>query len=190
MSNFISAGLIIVSIAVFFGYINPTYGAATGETSLAEKSIKELEEEKARYTEALNKTIEIEDARKGLIVKYNAIPSEDREALEKLLPDHIDSVRLILDINNVASEYGMALRNISLADEGPKGTTLGPGSEHVQTVGLTFTVEGPYEKFRGFLRDMEKSLRLVDVTSIGFAAAEDAYSYGVTLSTYKLNYKY
>src|SRR3989338_7722833 len=130
MSNIISTILPISSLGVFFGYINPAYGALTGAQELTGRSVKELKEERSRYIDAMNKTREIEDARKGLLSKYNGILIEDRERIEKLLPDHIDSVRLIIDINNVASQYWMTLKNITLTGvetrQSPASSNIGP----------------------------------------------------------------
>ena len=190
MSNIISIFLLIASVGIFFGYINPTYGAVTGEQNIKNRSVQELWEESGRYTDALNKTREIEKARVGLLERYNAIPLEDRERLEKLLPDHIDSVRLIIDINNAAAQYGMTLKNINLtnADEGTTAgsVALGPQQKRFKPVGLKFNVSGSYDEFRSFVRDMEKSLRLVDVTGMTFTSNEKEYNFSVTISTYRL----
>lgn len=195
MSNTISISLLVASVGVFLGYINPTYGAATGETELRMRSIQELREEQGRYTDALQKTREIEQARVGLLEKYNRITIENRERVEKLLPDHIDSVRLIIDINTLASQYGMTLKNITLLDaqtgarQQPKVSAIGPREERFKAVGLKFGVSGSYDDFRAFLKDLEQSLRLVDVGMLAFGArdlADSDYSYDVTLSTYRL----
>ena len=86
MSNLISIVLLIASVGIFFGYINPTYGAVTNKEDIKNRSIQELTAEKGRYTDALNKTREIETAQTGLLEKYSHIPLEDKERLEKLLP--------------------------------------------------------------------------------------------------------
>lgn len=192
MNNLISSGLIIVSLAIFFGYITPTYGTMTGNTELGQRSIVELKEERDRYSDALLKTREIEEVRKGLLTRYNAIPLEDRERLEKLLPDHIDSVRLIIDVNNIASQYGMTLKNISLTNSATEQASvstmsLGPQEGLTVAVGLRFGIRGTYDNFRAFLRDLEQSLRVVDIKTISFGSMTEEYEYAVTLSTYKLN---
>lgn len=193
MSNLISIILISASLALFFGYVSPTYGALTGQADLHARSISELKEEQSHYEDALEKTREIETARTGLLEKYNKISPKDRERIEKLLPDHIDSVRLIIDVNNIASQYGMTLKNITLTDAaGEQGSTpaasaIGPQEERVKSVGLKFSITGSYANFRTFLKDLEQSLRIVDVRTIAFnSGKDDQYSYSVTLSTYKL----
>ena len=192
MSNIISIFLILVSIGVFFGYVSPTYRAVTGNVELSERSISELKEEQSRYIDALNKTKEIEQARTGLLEEYARIPADGRERIEKLLPDHIDSVRLIIDVNNMAAQYGMKLKNISptqsdSATAPAASLTLGPAQERFKSVGLKFSVDGSYDNFRSFIRDLEQSLRLVDIETISFSSREDLYEYVVAVSTYRLS---
>ncbi|MDP3965268.1 MAG: hypothetical protein Q8Q13_00520 [bacterium] len=191
MNNFTASILIIASVGIFFGYINPTYGGRTGYLELERRSIVELREEKDRYAEALEKTKEIERARTGLLEKYNNISIEDRTRLEKLLPDHIDSVRLIIDINNIASGYGMTLTNISISESGVSGfeesnEAIGPQEERFRAVEFRFGITGAYDEFRAFLFDLERSLRLVDVRTVTFGADEEEYDYSITLVTYRL----
>ncbi len=194
MSNTLAIVLIAASAGLFFGYVNPTYGGVTGNAERRERSIQELMEERGHYADALEKTREIEQARVGLLEKYNRIPLEHRERIEKLLPDHIDSVRLIIDINTLASQYGMTLKNITLLDA-QTGTTrpptpaIGPREERFKAAGLKFAVSGSYDDFRSFLRDLEQNLRLVDVGVLVFSAQSKtpAYEYSITLSTYRLN---
>lgn len=192
MSNLISIFLILTSIGVFFGYLNPTYGGVTGNVDLKEQSIRELKEEQGRYVDALNKTKEIEQARTGLLEQFALIPANGRERLERLLPDHIDSVRLIIDVNNIAAQYGMTLKNISLdkpdtATASETSNDLGPSTGRFKAVGLKFSVEGSYDNFRSFVRDLEQSLRLVDIDTISFSSSEDVYGYSIGISTYHLN---
>lgn len=192
MSNLISLLLIIAAAGIFFGYGNPTYRAVTGGSELKEQSVRELKEEQSRYIDALNKTKEIEQARTGLLERYNRIPEEDRERIEKLLPDHIDSVRLIIDINNIAAQYGMSLKNINLANTEPDATggaalSIGPTGNRFKATELKFTVTGSYENFRAFVQDLERSLRLTDIEAVSFNTSAKLYNYTITLSTYRLN---
>ncbi len=204
MSNLISILLLIASVGIFLGYVNPTYSGITGATVLKDKSIAELKVQRDEYADALQKTREIEQVRTGLLEKYNHIPLEERERLEKLLPDHIDSVRLIIEVNNIASTYGMTLKNIGLTDSdlAQKSSTaltpalsgalitdgtIGPQEKHVKPVGLKFNVSGSYDNFRAFLKDLESNLRLVDVVAVTFSAGKEGLpDYSVTVSTYRL----
>lgn len=192
MNNLVATFLILAALGLFFGYAHPTYRGDTGSSALSGKSVKELRQERQRYEDAFEKSREIELARTGLLEKYNGISAENREKMLKLLPDHIDSVRLIIDINTIAAQYGMVLKSISLIDSSEEGKgavsrTIGPAGRPYETVGLEFSVRGSYENFRSFLRETERSLRLMDVVTLSFAAQnETAYDYKVTVGTYRL----
>ncbi len=225
MKNITPIILILASVGLFFGYINPTYIGVTGATDSSGKSVRELQTEESDYQDALGKTREIEVVRNGLLSKFNALKDSDKERIVKLLPDHIDSVRLIIDINNIAAKYGMSLTNIVLTASGivpaaPKAPTagaaagtpyvpagapafVGPDDRAYDSIKLGFTVTGSYENFIQFLKEIEESLRVVDVTSLVFsttkptaspgqgaavssASVSALYTYAVTIRTYYL----
>lgn len=196
MNNFVSAILLLVSFGLFFAYINPTYRAETGALDVKARSVGELRRSHERYDEALLKVREIEEVRKGLLQVYSAIPAENLERLETLLPDHIDSVRFIIDISAIAAGHGLLLKNVSLeggdASAGGRGGTeaggtIGPKQTLYQPSGVKFTVSGSYDNFRSFLNDLEQSLRLADATAISFTAADyETYDFSVTVDTYRL----
>ena len=186
MNNLISILLLVASLGIYFGYSSPTYSGVTLSSDLNGKSIAELKEERTRYLDALEKTREIEEVRIGLLAKYNNIPDASKESLEKLLPDHIDSVRLIIDVANIASQYGMTLKNIGLTDSDSEqeyvSDTLGPQEGNTKPVGLKFNVAGSYDNLRAFIKDLEVSLRLVDISALAFTAGSDGsvdYSFSI-----------
>ncbi len=207
MSNTISIIFIIASLLLTFMYVNPTYNGITGNSENSKKSIKELKVEKERYLEALEKVREIERVRDGLLAKYNAIQGSDREKLSKMVPENIDSVRLIIDINNIAAVYNFFLKDISIgqAPSTPvrrEGMDLGSiAQKSYPYVTLSFSISGTYNNLIAFLSDMERSLRIIDVESIKISSAKDTeipikgkvaepnYNMLVTLRTYFMNSK-
>ncbi|MCR4310980.1 MAG: hypothetical protein NUV54_00190 [Candidatus Taylorbacteria bacterium] len=213
MNNLLPVILLLSSIGLFFGYINPAYTGDTGSVDTAGKSIKELKLEDADYTDALTKTAEIERVRSGLSEKLNSISPSNLEKIEKFLPDHIDAVRLIIDINNLAQKYGMSLTNLVLTASGEVPTTkkvvtpgapIGPDTRPYSSIKLGYTVTGTYDNFVQFLKELEESLRVVDIMSLSFSTdkskipllgqgpdlspvnASDAFTYTMTIRTYFL----
>jgi Tfp pilus assembly protein PilO len=194
MSNIISIILLIASVGLFTLYTNPLYSGDTGSESFAKKSVKELRSEEVQYSEALGKTKQIELVHGGLLSKFNSIPDEDRALIAKLLPDHVDTVRLIIDINAIASKNNLTLRNISLSDSSdPKkkdaavAQTIGPDNSKYESIAVSFGVTGTYDDFLSFVKDVEQSLRVVDIRSLNFSPAQDGnYKYEVSVSTYRL----
>ena len=177
MKMFLPVFLLIASVGLFFGYIDQTY-----------KEIKSLMVEEQKFDGALDKSKELQEARDTLLSRYNEFSSSDLEKLRKLLPDNVDNVRLILDIDGIASRYGMRTKNVittrsSASAEGVIGTTGKP----YETVTLSFTVTATYKNIISFLRDIEKSLRIVDVTELSLTDSEGSlYEYNISVETYWL----
>ncbi|MEK7579418.1 MAG: hypothetical protein AAB460_02735 [Patescibacteria group bacterium] len=181
MRNITSIILIIVAIVAFVFIANPRFD-----------KVSALKKESATFDDALDRSKELISLRGALLTKYNSIPTEDRNRLDVMLPNSIDTVRLIIDINTLATRYGLSLSNISVGEV--NGTTendrtLGPSFGEFGSVSLGFTVSATYDQFRAYLADLERSLRLLDVKSIAFTAGDTANSltnYTISLTTYWL----
>lgn len=172
---------IVVAGFLFYWYIDPTYG-----------EIKELRSQEATLNQALSRALELQETRDQLLSRYNTFSQTDLSRLEKLLPDHVDNVRLVLDMDALASQYGMRVRNVSIEKQDPKtrardAQTIGPDERLYESMILSFTVTGQYDTFRQFMIDLERSLRLVDIEGVSFASNESGlYDFTVALRTYWL----
>lgn len=172
---------VVIAGGIFFGFINPTY-----------TEVKVLQAEEAVYDNALTKSRELQSVRDQLLARYNTFSTTDLDRLEKLIPDNIDNVRLILDLDSIASGYGMHARNVSLnanASQASRvaGGQVGPGDARYDYMTLSFSVNGTYDTFLAFLADLESSLRLVDIDSISFSSTPTGvYEYSVGIKTYWL----
>lgn len=186
--------LLGISIAGFFMFISPTY-----------EEVKVLKEKIASYNSALDNAKALENERDKLTAKENAISDENKEKLKKLLPDNVDNIRLILEIEKIAQPYGMSIRNIQYdsAETTPKkpGSAMPGGAEGDsarQEYGiwnLRFSTQSTYNNFLNFVKDLESNLRIVDISSIKFIANEgggmnpnlaEAYKYDFSIKTYWL----
>lgn len=177
MSNIVSTILILTSIGLFFGYVDPTY------TNIQKASL-----EKADYDKALENATVLQAERDKLLQKYNAMDKSDLDKLSKLLPDHIDNVRLIIDIDEMAKIYGMRIRNFTTNTDDKKDT-IGTNNTPYGTLTLTFSTTASYNTFLAFMHDLERSLRVLDVTSVQFSASDTGsqlYDYTITIKTYWL----
>ncbi len=174
--NITSIVLILASLGLFFGYVDPTY-----------TKIKALGVEKSDYTRALNNSKELQAERDKFLDKYNKMSPDDRSKLAKTLPDNIDNVRLIIDIDEMAKKFGMRIRNFT-TDAGEKADTIGSSAIPYGTLTLSFSTTASYNTFLAFMRNLEQSLRIIDVTSIQFASSDtnQLYDYGVKVQTYWL----
>src|SRR3989344_3307896 len=129
------------AIALFMMYTDPAY-----------QNVKELQKQAAAYDEALDKSQELKRTRDQLISRRNTFSAESLQKLEKILPDNVDNIRLIIDINAIAARHSLSIKNIELgtvSDSASGGNALAVGSSGspVGSVALGFTVSATYDNF-------------------------------------------
>jgi len=178
--------LIIISIGTFFAYIDPHYRGA--DSADGSRSVKSLQTELGEYQSALNNTTEIREKREALTKTREGIDPDNLVKLEKLLPDNVDNIKLVIDMNNIAQDHNLVLKSIKL-DTAVKTdqNKLGADNSKYGTVGLSFSVTSSYDNFQNFLNDLEKSLRLVEITDLSVTGNDTGlYDFSVGLKTYWL----
>lgn len=169
--------LLAVTALLFWGYIDPQY-----------QEVKTLRAESQSYDEALTSFLKIQSIREELMSRYNTFNPDDVSRLERLLPDTVDNVRLVLDINNIAGRYGLVIKNVRLSSLAKDPNKLGPENQEYGTLVLQFAVTANYANFVAFMKDLEDSLRVVDVSGISFKMGESGQlaEYDVSVQTYWL----
>jgi hypothetical protein len=168
--------LLLAAIALFVTYIDPTY-----------QDTKIIKTEVASYDDALNKSKELLRIRDTLLAKYNTFSTDDLKRLELLLPDTVDNIRLVLDIDTIASKYGLTITNLNLSQSLPTDASFNPTSNEIKSVDLSFAVSSDYPTFLKFIRDLQDSLRIIDILNIGFTVTDKTINtYNVTIRTYWL----
>lgn len=169
--------LILISVGLFFGYIDPTY-----------QGIKKLRVKESTLNKALNQSKDLQKVRDSLLSRYNTFSQQDINRLTKLLPDHVDNVRLILDIDSIASKYNMRTRNVTVSDVSSENVNvIGSNQSAVDSVILSFSVAATYDNFIRFIKDLESSLRIVDLVGLSFSSTEgDAFNFNISIKTYWL----
>lgn len=169
---------LIIAAAIFFWYINPAYVQL--QATLAEAS---------QLDSALTRSRELQGVRDQLLSRYNTFSPGDLNRLQKLIPDHVDNVRLILDLDSMATRYGMRVKDVTIEGDKSRATRgeIGSGDAPYESLILSFTVSGSYDVFRQYLADLEKSLRLVDVVGLSFKANDNGvYDFTINVKTYWL----
>lgn len=148
------------------------------------KKMDGLRADAARFDVALTKANELRAERAKLQSKFNLFSEEEKQKLAKFLPETIDTVRLIIDIDRIAAARSLRITNVSISTSEVGGESR--GSVPYGVAGLTFGVQTTYEQYIGFLHDLEASLRLTDVMSIAFTASPDSpeYTYTTKINTY------
>jgi Tfp pilus assembly protein PilO len=178
--------LIIVSIGAFFGYIDPNYRGQN--LNNGKLSIIDLQKSYADYETALSQSTEIKEQRQKNEDVKASISEADLQKLKKLLPDNIDNIQLIIDITNIATKHGLVLKGTKL-DSGATQelTKIGKDTSKYGVVGISFSVTSSYDNFQEFLADLEKSLRLVQITDLSVTGSNsEVYDFAIGLKTYWL----
>jgi Tfp pilus assembly protein PilO len=174
--------LIIAAIGLFVVYTNPTY-----------QGLKGAQAKVGAYNDALDKAKELRALREKLASARNAFSPQDEQKLARLLPDQVDNIRLIIDINSIAARRGLVISNVALGEVSKSSAAaasiaVGPSSDPVGSVSLGFSVTAGYEEFLAFLQDLEHSLRILDIEKLAFTGAEGGkYTFNFALRTYWLH---
>ncbi|HWA32212.1 MAG TPA: hypothetical protein VG694_02050 [Candidatus Paceibacterota bacterium] len=191
--------LIVAAVAGFIVITEPLY-----------KDISGLKAEASVYQSALNNAKEIANKRDALTAQRNAMNQSDIDRLQKMVPDSVDNIRLILEIEQLAAPYGMVLRDIQYdtlsqnalasgqqasasTDQNQVSTdTSAPDESAGKDYGvwtLQFSTQAPYQNFLSFVSDLEKNLRIVDIASIDFSSDSGAGLNPGLSESYKYNFK-
>src|SRR3989344_2581322 len=129
--------LIAISVSLFLMFSNPLY-----------KEISALRMQVESYDKALANSKALESERDKLTAKFNSINREDLNKIQKLLPENIDNIRLILEIEQIAAPYGMVLKDVRYNAVGEENkatsTKKSPAPETVQGGGTSKTTSKDY----------------------------------------------
>jgi hypothetical protein len=178
---------ILIAGGLFFTFIDPQY-----------KEVQALLLEKEENNQLLEKANELRRKRQDLSDRYAAISEEEKEQLLKVLPDTVDNVRLILDMTNIANNsntnYGIILSGVSVSGDfnesnsNERGNIVDKTGNDFGVINVRFSFSAPYETFKMFMRDLENSLRIIDIRDFSVSASDvsDVYNYSISLDTYWL----
>lgn len=176
--NILPIILIVLAIGTYFTF-----------TSGQVDEIKKIQTVNDGYQSAIKNADKLIAVRDKVLDSRGKIADEDIARLDRMIPDNIDNVRLIIDVNGIASRHGVVLRGIRTSvTSDPKaqagGTRLDP-SIGVMTV--SFGVSTTYSNFISLMQDIERSLRILDISRITLNSNDNGvYDYTVELKTYWL----
>ena len=158
-----------------------------------------------QYASAIANADQLVKVRDSVLKDYNNLAAEDRERLDKMLPNTVDNIRLIIDLNDFALNRGISLHNIRAAAStnssskqpvAPQPQAAGGMTNAaagmiptptLDTVNVSFSWTSPYQQGIDFLKDLEVDLRIMDVTHLTVAANSNGnYDFGVDIKTYWL----
>src|SRR5680860_1093026 len=154
--------------------------------------IRALRERRVELNEAIVKAKELAQRVNELNGQFNSISTEQKDKLDLLLPDDVNNIQLIIDINGIAKRNNLLIKNIKVTTDEDKNTNYQrEASSQEQTLGkmtLSFSFTGSYTVYKNFLIDLASSLRIIDITSTSFSTDDKGlYTYNIQLVTYWLN---
>lgn len=175
---------LLVAIGIFFGYIRPTWTGSIAVTKAAIKGDENALIAAGEYTAQQN---ELASAR-------NAIDPVNLARLSVFLPDSVDNVGLILDMNALAARSGLSLSNIDVmansantAEDSSDGVLPVSDASPISSVDLSLSAVGTYTALQAFLTGIEKSERLLDVRDIVVNGSNTGiYTYQMKMRLYWL----
>jgi len=164
MSRFTFAIILsLTAIALFVFGVLPAWSEVSAVRLDVRKLIRVSDE-----LQAIAKT------RDELTEQYNVIPQGDLVRLSAVLPQGLASAQFLRDMEALTARHSMFLKNLDFI----KQPASGPASVQIQLpaqrlyapVSVSFSIRGSYESFRAFLVDLEKMIRITDISSIAFTA--------------------
>jgi Tfp pilus assembly protein PilO len=181
--------LILLSGGLYYWYTGPNYKAAQAASS----TITSLHQ----TAQAAGNLGTLEQKVRN---SYNALTATQVTSLEQLLPDNINTIELITELDSIGNKHGIAVQNISLTSQnaqggsangasGGSGGVISNSQMPYGTLPFTFTVTTSYPNFISFLQDLERSRQLFDVNSISVSSVtdkNDTYTFLVGVQTYWL----
>jgi len=175
---------LLVAAGIFFFYVSPTWSGSIAQTNLAI----------TQDNESLAAANQFKSQQNALASARNAIDPEDLDRLVAFLPDSVDNVRLILDLNALAARSGFSLANIDVVSNSANTSSASAqqglpaaGPSPVGSVDLSLTAVGTYAALQSFLAGAERSARLLDVRDIVVKGSDTGvYNYQMVLRLYWL----
>ncbi len=183
--------LIIGSIIYFF--IFPQY-SGRGTFYSPEKNISTLLQKKSDLDSAIS-TAKIYNNK---ISKANndykeALDKLPVETLNKVLPSSLDPVMIVYALTKISLLPGsnMLLSDPKLSDDGADEAARSNSNKKYNIMTIDFNIQGTYDNLKYFLKNLENSDRIFNVTKLSFGSKDDTKAnsilkYSVTVETYYL----
>lgn len=175
---------LFVSAGMLFAYVVPTWSGSIAATKA----------EIAQADQALAAADDYAKQQNTLASARNAIDPEDLARLTTFLPDSVDNVGLILDLNALAARSGLSLVNIDVVSDATNGA--GMSAQQVLpvtpvsptgSVDLTLSAVGTYSALQSFMAGVERSARFLHLRDLLVKGSDTGvYNYQMKLSIYWL----
>jgi Tfp pilus assembly protein PilO len=182
MRNILSIIIIIGSLASFALIVQPQY-----------QQIQELQGKGEELEQVLVNARRLQSIRDDLLSKRSQISDSDLARLEKMVPENVDNVKLILELQGIADQYNLEIQTANAnreegeSDDDNNANFVDVNSRDYGIISLDFNLTGNYFDFMDFLADLERNLRITDIRSVSFSGSDSSeYSFQLRIDTYWL----
>lgn len=166
----------LVAVFIIFVFLIPQWSGIGNQR--AEKINKQ------KYSNELKAIVAHIDELSGMYVASE----ENLGKLSLAIPSESELPNLLIQLDDIAVKNGMAIGDIKF-DIVKNAENTGEG---VDVIKINLDIKGTYLDFKKTLADIERNVRLMDVSSIGFSGIEsgvaesDLIRFAVSLNTYYL----
>lgn len=112
---------------------------------------------------------------KRAVTKFKGLTAEEREVVDSALPEGEDLPNALLLLDSTVRSAGLIVEDIKIGGATSKSKEAVTESkaleQEIEGVAFDITALGGYESLKAFLRAAEKTLRIMQVESVTFAAA-------------------
>lgn len=179
MKTILSIIFFVASVAIVVVFTVPQYMCTKDTCSY--DGIKKLRVGLVEYSKAMDSAKDLDSRRSSLVEKYNSISVEDRQRLEDMLPNNVDNIKLVLELETIAKKHGLIIESPKLETKtetvktdvptNSQGQAIRSDSGNVSslpygTFTLDFTVRSTYENAKKLVTDIEQNLRLIEPISL------------------------
>jgi len=175
---------LLVAAGIFFFYVSPAW---SGSIAMTKTAI-------AQDNEALAAANQFAAQQSTLASARDDINPASLDRLATFLPDSVDNVGLILDLNALAARSGLSLANIDVTSNSASGARASSpqalpaaGSNPVGSIDLSLTAVGTYAALQSFLTGAERSARILDMRDLVVKGSDTGvYNYQMVIRLYWL----
>lgn len=176
---FFSIALIILAIIAYFMGIRPM-----------NEKINALMAERDAKASTLKQGQEISKAVSDLEKKAGSLSESEKNSLNTLLPDKINAVQKVLDLQSLAAKNQLVLVGSVEGKEEARANEPVPagGVQNYSAFSINFSLIGSYESFKKFLADLAKSKVINEVESLSFSSpgSKEPFRFSLSVKTFWL----
>lgn len=144
------------AVAIGFFYINPTIADIKKTQALAQL-----------YTAEIKNVSSVNEQLQQHVSEIDSISLENKQALLRYMPDSVDEVAVMKDINTIAVQQGIVPTTLSYSPVKVSSNLEGTGSfTGLQAYDFKFGATVTYNQLKALLTAMEKSAYLLRIVSL------------------------